>query len=50
MLNYREPSEKRAEGEGVLRKNEILEVETVDPFNASFSRQPGEYFLFILIK
>ena len=35
---------KRAEGEGILRKNEILEVKTVDPFNASFSRQPGEYF------
>lgn len=32
---------------GILQKNEILEVKTGGPFNASFSRQPGEYFLLL---
>ncbi len=36
------------QGVGILQKNEILEVKTVDPFNASFSRQPGEYFFLCL--
>lgn len=35
------------QGEGILQKNEILEVKTGDPFNASFSRQPGEYIFII---
>ena len=35
------------QGEGILQENEILEVKTGGQFNASFSRQPGEFFLLL---